>query len=64
MKVNEVGSMIQESCMYGSIGIKLSQSEDTNNVLFLQNSSLKLEKKTIKSHIVNLSMMGKLKMAG
>ena len=44
MKVNEVGSMIQESCMYGSIGIKLSQSEDTNNVLFLQNSSLKLKK--------------------
>ena len=45
MKVNEVGSMIQESCMYGSIGIKLSQSEDTNNVLFLQNSSLKLKTK-------------------
>ena len=42
MKVNEVGSMIQESCMYGSIGIKLSQSKDTNNFLFLQNSSLKL----------------------
>ena len=43
MKVNEVGSSLQESCMYGSTGIKVSQSEDTNNVLLLQNSSLKFK---------------------
>ena len=41
MKVNELGSKLQESCVYGSIRIQMSHSEDTKNALFLQNSSLK-----------------------
>ena len=41
MKVNELDSKLQESCMNGSIGIQMSHSEDTKNALFLQNSSLK-----------------------
>ena len=59
MKVNELGSKLQESCMYGSIGIQMSHSEDTKNALFLQNSSLN-KKAWIKKGLVE-NELGKKK---